>query len=106
MAHQAREFDEKRDFIRMTVESPMRIEVDGQPSIACTCKDLSSTGVRFVLEHEMCKNQQARIIIPSNRHHLPPLHAIIRIIRCVQKSRGYEYGARIISILDSPENPR
>ena len=57
MTHQSREYDEKRDFIRMTVESPMRIEVEGLPSIACTCKDLSSTGIRFMLDHPMHQGQ-------------------------------------------------
>lgn len=106
MTSPSREYDEKRDFIRMKVDSPMRIEVEGHPSIACTCHDLSSTGVRFVLEHEMTKGEEARIIIPSNRHQLPPLHAIIKILRKEESTKGYVYGARIVSILDGPNNRR
>lgn len=107
-----RSYDEKRDFVRVALDSAISFGVveDGDEEIAvetlldqkALLKNLSGRGLMFVTECEAVKESLIDIkVVPSNDL-TKPLHARVKIVRVMKQrhGEGYEVGAVIQSMLD------
>lgn len=76
------DYSEKRDFIRMRVESDMTFSYNGQ-TYAGTCIDLSSKGMQVETDANaaIATGTNIRVNIPSTHPQLPGLEADTKVLR-------------------------
>ena len=96
-----RDFDEKRDSIRVDVDTEILIRFDGNEQIG-QVKNLSGRGMMFISETEWDKEIIVEVKINPEEETTPPLHANVRIVRVAKQRRGsgYEIGAVIQEMLN------
>ena len=96
----SKDFKEKRDFIRMQINSPITIIYGPQQDkIQAICNDLSGTGMQITTPHKFEIGASARAHIAAAGSHQASLDASIRFTRIGEKN-GNEitYGVTIESI--------
>jgi len=98
-----REYDEKRDFIRISVDCEMQYSLagSGQDEYG-KVTNLSGRGMMFIANRSLQVDDRVEVRIRPENDITPPLHANVRVVR-VNKQRhedGYEIGAVIKEILD------
>lgn len=79
MSQTDRNHDEKRDFIRMTVDARVTLTVDGQP-VAAICRDLASTGFQLEAPTTLSAGDVIDVYIPSQNAQLDGLKARAKVI--------------------------
>lgn len=94
----AKAYEEKRDFIRMRVESPLTLTL-GDRVIECICIDLSGTGMCIETKDNLTIEDEAVAYLPSYQNQFAPLHACISIKRHMADNGLNYYGAEIIELL-------
>lgn len=57
-------YSEKRDFIRMKLDTPVTIRCEGRESVAL-CRDLSASGLLLEAQSELAPGDHLRVSIPS-----------------------------------------
>jgi hypothetical protein len=80
MSQSERDYSEKRDFIRMTVDAKVTLRVDGQ-SIAAICRDLSSNGMQVEAQSALRVGEQLQVHLPSEHPSLRDLNADAEVVR-------------------------
>lgn len=93
-------YTEKRDFIRMRIETPVTLLFDGNMCDAL-CIDLSSTGMQIEVESlvEFSHGQKLHVSIPSNHTKLPGLEAETQVQRVETWDNGrVSLGLEIITM--------
>lgn len=77
-----REYQEKRNFIRMRVDTPIRmvLESDGQ-TLEGKCRDLSGGGLLVELPTALPVGTRGRVSIQSTHGHSPMLQATVIVNR-------------------------
>lgn len=96
----SRTYDEKRDFIRMKVDTEVILTLDdSQTELKGYCRDLSGTGMLIEVEEAISEGTQCSTTLPSGNDAFPSLDATIKVLRCkrLEESR-YQLGAEIVSI--------
>jgi hypothetical protein len=94
----ATQYHEKRDFIRMRVETPITLTL-GDRTLQCVCIDLSGIGMCIELAEKLSVGEEAVAYMASYQNNFEPLNACIRIKRVMRDGDVYCYGAEIIEIL-------
>lgn len=94
----AADYAEKRDFIRMRVESPITLTVNNR-TIQCLCINLSGTGMCIETTETLQIGDEALAFVPSYQNKFEPLNACVRIKRVMQDGEINIYGAEIIELL-------
>lgn len=94
----ANAYEEKRNFIRMRVETPLTLTLDDR-TINCVCVDLSGTGMCIESKEPLQIGDEAVAFLPSYQNKFEPLNACIRINRAMEDENSYVYGAEIIELL-------
>jgi len=98
-----REYDEKRDFIRVSVDCPVRFRADdaAEDEIG-KVRNLSGRGMMFIAERELPMEASLEVKIQPENRLTPPLHARVRVVRVARPRRGegFEIGAVIQEMLD------
>ena len=94
----ANAYEEKRDFIRMRVETPVTLTL-GDRTLQCVCLDLSGTGMCLEINEKLNIGDEAVAFMPSYQNKFSPLNACVRIRRVMEDGDTYCYGAEIIEIL-------
>ena len=82
-------YSEKRDFIRMKLDTPVTIRCEGRESVAL-CRDLSASGLLLEAQSELAPGD-LRVSIPSTHETLTGLE-LARVVRC-ERSAGSAPGA-------------
>ncbi|TDY02410.1 PilZ domain-containing protein [Thiohalophilus thiocyanatoxydans] len=98
-----RDYDEKRDFIRVEVDCDIRFKPQGSEQEAIgRLANLSGRGLMFIAANEIPVDTQVEIYVESDPQINAPLHAVVRVVRMAKQRRGdgYEIGAIITSVLD------
>jgi len=98
-----REFDEKRDFIRITVDCSLTYKSPGtDQEKSGQARNLSGRGMMFIADQAIPIESQLEVTISPQRAVTPPLHAMVKVVRVAKHRRGdgYEIGAVIQSVLD------
>lgn len=89
MSFHDQHYSEKRDYIRMTVETPARLQLPGSDTVLDVhCQDLSSQGVQLSCATEVSCGTQVVLSIPSPTANLPGLQAQGEVVRCATDNRG------------------
>lgn len=93
-------YNEKRDFIRMRVETAVTFEYEGE-TFDAVCIDLSSTGMQIETDAalSLSQGQSMRVLIPSAHAELTGLQANTQIQRLEKLDNGrLSVGLSIISM--------
>jgi hypothetical protein len=95
-----RTWDEKRDFIRMRVDTEVTLAVDNSDiKVNGYCRDLSGTGMLIEVEEELTAGSTCRTTLPSTNEALPALDAKVKVIRCTRiDETTYQIGTEILEI--------
>ena len=94
----ATDYAEKRDFIRMRVESPITLTMDNR-TLQCLCINLSGTGMCIETSEVLQIGDEALAFVPSYQNKFAPVNAYVRIKRVMQDGEINIYGAEIIELL-------
>lgn len=98
-----REFDEKRDSIRVSVDCPIRFR-DPETTTEEVGKvmNLSGRGMMFIAERELMLQSHLEVRIDTAIETGVPMHARARVVRVAKQRRGdgFEVGAIVEEMLD------
>ncbi len=99
-----REYDEKRDFIRIDIDCEIvfkKADSDEEERIGQVA-NLSGRGMMFISDTELEKNSIFEINIKPANILTPSLHANVKVVRVIKQrhEEGYEIGAVIKDIYD------
>lgn len=75
-----RDYSEKRDFIRMTVDAKVTLKIAGQ-TIPAVCRDLSSTGMQLEAQAALKTGDTLSVHLPSEHATLRDLDADVEVVR-------------------------
>lgn len=79
-----RDYQEKRNFIRMKIETPAQIELtDGDKTFQGICRDLSGGGMLVELDSALPVGSEVKVQIASAHGHAPMLEALTEVARVV-----------------------
>lgn len=98
-----REFDEKRDVIRVNVDCPILFRDDGKKQEESgKVRNLSGRGLMFIAERELTVASHLEVKIESDTESTAPMHARVRVVRVAKPRRGegFEVGAIVEEMLD------
>lgn len=99
MTGNARSFQEKRDYIRMQMDTPAVITANDKQHPG-RCLDLSSSGIQFKSSQAIEVNSQIRLDIQDGIGNVDGLTVIATILRVnLLEDDTYRYGACIDSYL-------
>lgn len=93
----SRDFEEKRDFIRMCIDGPMSFTRRGETMVhTATAKDLSGGGLRFVCAVPLAEGELLEVAVVPGTTTVPPLRAEVQVVRVDEQGTGtYDVGAAI-----------
>lgn len=96
----SRNWDEKRDFIRMKVDTQITLAVDDSDlKVEGYCRDLSGTGMLIEVDQEVDQGTMCSTTLPSNNDAFPALDAKVKVLRCIQISEDkFQLGTEILEI--------
>ncbi|XOZ34008.1 PilZ domain-containing protein [Halomonadaceae bacterium KBTZ08] len=92
-----RDTPEKRDFIRMNIDTGIDLFLDGSDQrIEGRCVDLSATGMAVELEEALPEGQQLHASLPSHNPDFPPFDTVATVLRSEPLEDGrWRVGLRI-----------
>ena len=94
----SRDYDEKRDYIRVSVESELyyKSDYDDEEQLG-QLQNLSGRGMMFIASHPISKESIIDIRIDPVTKITPSLNAKVRVVRVMKQRHddGYEIGAVI-----------
>lgn len=94
-----REYEEKRDFIRMQMNSIAKLSVNGADPIDVTCQDLSANGISLISHQPVQTGLEVSIKVPSPNAQFQAMTSTGRVIRCDKiNDSQYQIGVEITSI--------
>ena len=95
-----REYEEKRDFIRMFVDANVEVsDAESGETFHGDSKDLSAGGVAFMCDHEFSVGTRLKVKVSSVESKLPPLTADLVVTRCDYKAENrYEIAGSIENV--------
>ena len=77
-----RSWAEKRNFIRMSVDTPISITDTSGAVFQGFCKDLSGTGLSIEVGETVTSGAELQIHLASPNANLPSFDARVRVVRC------------------------
>ena len=87
MSQNDRAYSEKRDFIRMRLETPVILH-HACKEIPAQCLDLSSTGMQVEADCQVAMGDQVKVHIPSDHSELKGLEAQTEVVRIIPLENG------------------
>jgi len=96
----SRSYDEKRDFIRMKVDTEIILNLtNSDKRVSGYCKDLSGTGMLIEVDEAVAEGETCKTTLPSNNDAFPSLEATIKVLRCTQAGeKSFQLGTEILHI--------
>lgn len=95
MSNLAREFQEKRDFIRMQIQTSATLELENGTEYEVTCMDLSSSGAQLQSKQIIPKNSVGNLTIRSGGGNTSNLVVEVTICR-VERQNEDEYQVGVL----------
>lgn len=91
---------EKRDFIRMKIDTPLRAQITGEGIAAeGLCHELSGGGMQLATEHYLAPGSEVEVTISSEHGHNPTLRARAHVVRTESEGKLHRVGLEILEIL-------
>ena len=98
MSQNDRAYSEKRDYIRMRVETSVIVHYAGE-EIQAHCLDLSSTGMQLEANSNLAEGNKVRVHIPSDHPELKGLDVEAQVVRAITLEDGrQELGLNVLSM--------
>lgn len=98
MSQSDRDYEEKRDYIRMRLETQVTLQHGGQ-AIPALCRDLSSTGMQLEAQCQAQVGDKVRVLIPSGHDELKGLETEAEVVRVTDQEGGRQIlGLAVISM--------
>ena len=96
----SRDYDEKRDFLRMGVDCPAHVTMTATgESFQGVAKNLSSSGLLLVCDRALPVGSQLEVRLAPDQPLVPPLEAAVRVARVDGGGPdAFEHGVEIIEI--------
>ena len=99
MSSADRTYDEKRSFIRMKINTPVKVTAEGK-DYAAIGKDLSGSGMLVLLDQELPVGSEVQVNIEQEKDRAP-FRATAEVQRVHEKTEeGYLLGLKIVAIHD------
>lgn len=100
MSTASRNYDEKRDFIRMTVDCDLTLtEPESGRHYQGRCVNLSSTGAMVLLDEAPVLGQRLELHIAPRLALVPALDALVEVVRVLHAADGgFEVGMSILEM--------
>ena len=97
MNQMMREYREKRDYIRMKVDTPIELKTNhSHDSFYGVCKDLSGTGMAIEVDQAFALGTELNACLPSHNKSFPPFETIVKVVRASECNNGrYLLGVEI-----------
>ncbi len=94
------DYSEKRGFYRMTTDSPITIRLEDSDEVyQGTCVNLSSNGILFTCDQRFEPGTIVHINITPAKAVVPPLDAVVEVIRTQMDSdKGFSIAGQIKQI--------
>jgi hypothetical protein len=95
-------YAEKRDFVRMQIEMPIRItNTTTNETVTGMCKNLSGNGLKFASTMNFTIGAQLEITLDNNNDRFNKLDAVIQVVRSEQnhENHTFEIGAKIVKLI-------
>lgn len=89
MSQNDRDYSEKRDFIRMNLNTEVTLDYPGG-SVTALCHDLSSTGMQLSAKTNLSVGTKVRVHIASEHSALKGLDADAEVIRVTNAEDGQQ----------------
>ncbi|OGT21069.1 MAG: hypothetical protein A2V90_07895 [Gammaproteobacteria bacterium RBG_16_57_12] len=84
--------EEKRNFYRMNTDNPVTFNVMGNhQSHQGQCLNLSGSGILIATDQKLEANTQLKVCLASRQETVPPLLAIVEVIRAEEHPSGTHY---------------
>ena len=97
----SRNYQEKRSFIRMKVETPITVQLNQHKHLQGTCHNLSGGGMLVSLAEPLPLHQELEVTVSSNHGHNPMLRALTRVCRLPEVSGArFMTGLEIVTLLE------
>jgi len=90
-------FDEKRDFMRMQINSTITLNHAGV-EYQGICKDLSSTGMLVETDHEFDIGEELKVAIAPSNNSTAPFNAVVEVLRSDKNEAEAARGSRILGL--------
>lgn len=90
-------FDEKRDFMRMQINSTITLNHAGV-EYQGICKDISSTGMLVETDHEFDLGEELNIAITTSNNSSAPFNAVVEVLRSDKTDVEATRGSRILGL--------
>ncbi|TBU85675.1 PilZ domain-containing protein [Phytopseudomonas dryadis] len=98
MSQSDRDYSEKRDYIRMRLETQVTLHHAGHV-IEALCRDLSSTGMQIQARCSVQEGDKVKVLIPSGHDELKGLEAEAEVVRVTDLEDGQQIlGLAVISM--------
>lgn len=82
-------YNEKRDFIRMKLGAPLAARlILGNKTIEGICRDLSGGGMQVETHEALASGTELEIEMASSHGHSPSLKAKVKVARCEETGPG------------------
>lgn len=95
MSSLAREFQEKRDFIRMQIQTPATLLLENGSEYELICMDLSSSGAQLQSDNKIPNNSVGNLTILSGGGNTSNLEVEVTVCR-VEKSSEDDYQVGVL----------
>lgn len=102
MSLASRAYSEKRNFIRMRVDSPVDIQLsDNATELTGQCSDLSGGGMSVEVDRALPVGTEMQIVLSSGHGHNPMLKARARVARVIAgPNESCTLGLEIVELLN------
>lgn len=95
-----RNYNEKRDFIRMKVDTQVELRVcDSERVLQGICRDLSGTGMAVEINEDVAVGTNLLACLASSNSKFPPFEANVQVVRSTALPDGhYLLGMQILQV--------
>jgi len=95
-----RDYSEKRDFIRMKVDTEISLTFENSDNtMKAVCRDLSGTGMLIETNEPLTEGSEFNTSLPSSNEAFPSFETKVKVIRCRPAENGnFLIGTEILNM--------
>jgi hypothetical protein len=100
MVLEPRTYKEKRNFIRMRIDTPVEVTC-GSEQFTARCRDLSGSGMLLASDRRLPLDAEVSVVIAQEGENRSPFHATGNVVRAdPAEEGGYTVGLALTAIHD------
>lgn len=94
-----KDYEEKRDFIRMTMDATATLTLEDGTNLAVKVVDLSATGMHLESNRAIAVNANVVVLVESPNAQFNSMEAQCAVVRCIELSETkFDIGLEVKSI--------